>query len=75
MRRTAHRAADYLIVGAGSAGCVLAYRLAASGKTVVLLEAGGRQALGWTWQGIISRLPTALALPMHYESYNWGYVP
>ena len=71
----AHRAADYVIVGAGSAGCVLAYRLAASGKTVVLLEAGGRQALGWTWQGIISRLPTALALPMHYESYNWGYVP
>ncbi len=39
--------ADYVIVGAGSAGCVLADRLSADGAQVILLEAGPRDLHPW----------------------------
>ena len=46
---------DYIIVGAGSAGCVLANRLSAAPNTrVLLLEAGGRD--NWIWFHIPGRL-------------------
>ncbi|MFK8042481.1 choline dehydrogenase [Congregibacter sp.] len=59
---------DYIIVGAGSAGCVLANRLSASGQhSVLLLEAGGSD------KNILIQMPTALSYPMASNTYNWGY--
>ncbi|MEM6412409.1 MAG: GMC family oxidoreductase N-terminal domain-containing protein, partial [Pseudomonadota bacterium] len=59
---------DYIIVGAGSAGCVLANRLSADGRrSVLLLEAGGSD------RNILIEMPTALSYPMASETYNWGY--
>ena len=61
--------ADYVIVGAGSAGCVLANRLSADGRTrVALLEYGGSN------RSVYVRMPSALSIPMHMDRFNWGYV-
>ncbi|MGE4648037.1 MAG: choline dehydrogenase [Arenicellales bacterium] len=62
------RDADYVIVGAGSAGCVLAARLSEDPVIrVVLLEAGGSD------RSLIVRMPTALSMPMNTRRFNWGY--
>ena len=60
---------DYVIVGAGSAGAVLADRLTEDGKsTVCVIEYGGSdQALTHTG------MPAALSMPMNSKTYNWGY--
>ncbi|WP_262691791.1 choline dehydrogenase [Kordiimonas aestuarii] len=59
---------DFVIVGAGSAGCVLANRLTASGAhSVLLLEAGGSD------RSIFIQMPTALSIPMNTEKYAWQF--
>lgn len=59
---------DFVIVGAGSAGCVLADRLSADRRNrVLLLEFGG------TDRSILIQMPAALAYPMNTRRWNWGY--
>ena len=58
--------ADYVIVGAGSAGCVMAYRLAMAGKRVTVIEFGGSDA------GPFIQMPAALSYPMNMRLYDWG---
>ncbi len=59
---------DFIIVGGGTAGCVLANRLSASGEhRVLLLEAGGRD-----WNPLI-HLPLGFTQAMSIPSLNWSY--
>lgn len=59
---------DYIIVGAGSAGCVLANRLTEDGQhTVLLLETGGSD------KSIFIQMPTALSIPMNTKKYAWQF--
>ena len=65
------KSADYVVVGAGSAGCVLARRLAESGASVVLVEAGGPDRTP------LVRKPGLIAVfhnvPQLKKRLDWGY--
>jgi choline dehydrogenase len=61
--------ADFVIVGSGSAGSALAYRLSEEGRnTVAVIEYGG------TDYGPFIQMPAALSYPMNMHRYDWGFV-
>ena len=63
--------ADYIVVGAGSAGCIVASRLAQRGEQVLLLEAGG------TDNSRFLRIPGMISIvhtvPQVKKKFDWGY--
>jgi choline dehydrogenase-like flavoprotein len=59
---------DYVVVGSGSAGAVLAHRLSEDGRhRVLVLEFGGSD------RSVFIQMPSALAIPMNSPRYDWGY--
>ncbi len=59
---------DYIVIGAGSAGCVLANRLSEdANNTVLVLEFGGSD------RNVIIQMPSAFSMPMNTKTYNWKY--
>jgi len=59
---------DFVIVGAGSAGCVLANRLSENpSHKVCLIEFGGSD------NSLFISMPTALSIPMNMDQFNWGF--
>jgi len=61
---------DYIIVGAGSAGNVLATRLTEDASIKVLLLEAGRPDYRFDFR---TQMPAALAMPLQGTTYNWGY--
>ncbi len=60
--------ADFIIIGSGSAGSAMAWRLSENGKhSVIVVEAGGTDA------GPFIQMPGALSYPMNMKRYDWGY--
>ena len=58
---------DYIIIGAGSAGCVIANRLSEDkNKKILVLEAGGND------KSVTVSMPAALSIPMNSKRFNWG---
>jgi choline dehydrogenase len=60
--------ADFVIVGSGSAGAALAYRLSEAGASVIVIEYGGSDI------GPFIQMPAALSYPMNMSRYDWGFM-
>ncbi|RWI78514.1 choline dehydrogenase [Mesorhizobium sp.] len=60
--------ADVVIIGAGSAGSAMAYRLSEDGKySVIVIEFGGSDI------GPLIQMPSALSIPLNMSLYDWGF--
>lgn len=59
--------ADYIVIGSGSAGSAIVYRLVESGASVLVIEHGGSD------RGPLIQMPAALSYPMNMRRYDWGY--
>ncbi len=60
--------ADFVVIGSGSAGSALAYRLSEDGThSVLVLEYGGTDV------GPFIQMPSALSYPMNMKLYDWGF--
>jgi choline dehydrogenase len=60
--------ADFVIVGSGSAGSAMAYRLSEDGKhSVIVIEFGGSDI------GPLIQMPSALSIPLNMPLYDWGF--
>lgn len=63
-----HSTYDFIVIGAGSAGCVLANRLSENPQnSVLLIEFGGSD------KSIFIQMPSALSIPMNTKKYNWQF--
>ena len=62
---------DHVLIGAGSAGCVLARRLTEDPEVRVLVIEAGRPVPWWEWR---IRMPAALSYPQNGTTWNWAYV-
>ena len=59
---------DYIVIGSGSAGAIVAARLSENKSvSVLLIEAGGSD------KNIFIKMPTALGIPMNTRKFNWGF--
>ena len=60
--------ADFVIIGSGSAGSAMAYRLSEDGRySVIVVEFGGTDI------GPFIQMPAALSFPMNMSTYDWGF--
>ncbi|MFC3209067.1 choline dehydrogenase [Aquamicrobium soli] len=65
---TSNLEADFVIIGSGSAGSAMAYRLSEDGKhSVIVIEFGG------TDMGPLIQMPSALSIPLNMSRYDWGF--